>query len=327
MVQNGTQTMKRFLLAILLGLGLAVLTLAAPSLAQTGDLPALVRIDLTSPADLTRAAALDLHVLAHLATPDADYLLAVATPEEQDRLRGASLVATVLDPDARGGIYYLIESGKSTLTENLRSVLVPLYDDGRQTVVRLRRAIASQTLDQFDGQLVHLGPDPVALTTPATGQIPANPNHDPLVAARLARISLDVVTGYDGSLSGEWPVQIGGTPYTLRTRYTYSGLPIAKATQYVYEHMQALGYDVGYHNYTLSGYALRNVVGEKQGKVHPDRIVLLCAHLDSTRGERAARSSPRCRRQRQRLGRTPDRGRPAGGPGLRVHGAAGVLHR
>jgi hypothetical protein len=273
--------MKRCLSAVLVGLGLAVLTLVAPSLAQTGDSPALIRVDLTGPADLARAAGLDLHVLAHLATPDTDYLLAVATADTRERLAQAGLAATVLDPDARGVVYYLVPSDQRHLTEHLRSALVPLHDDGHQIVVRLRGATTAATLEQIDVKLARLGPDPVVLAVPTTGRIPIDPLHDPLVAERIARISTDAVSNYDGGLSGEWPVQIGGALYTLRTRYTYSGLPIAKATQYVYEHMQALGYEVGYHDYTLSGYALRNVVGQKLGTVHPDRIVLLCAHLDS----------------------------------------------
>ncbi|MFP4343261.1 MAG: M28 family metallopeptidase [Anaerolineales bacterium] len=105
--------------------------------------------------------------------------------------------------------------------------------------------------------------------------------YDTLVAGFLAQVEEARVYSYTGNLSGEWPVTVGGTPYTITTRYTASGTPIAKATQYVYEFMEGLGLDVSYHHWSRSGYTGRNVIGELPGLTRPAEIVLITAHLDS----------------------------------------------
>ena len=272
--------MRRLLLFTLLSLGLAGGTVAHPGLAQPTGQSALVRVDLRSFEDLVRVDALGLPVIAHLTGPDADYLLAVLTPRQQGRLQMLGLPLTVLDPRASDATYYLIESGRPEMTERIASALIIVHDDGRHAIGRLREGAVPQAAESLGVPVAPLGPDPIVLIPRATGDIPTVPAYDPLVANLLAQVTTDAVYAYDGGLSGEWPVQIGGAPYTLATRYSYSGVPIARATQYVYEHLQALGYAASYHNYTLSGYSLRNVIGEKQGLVHPDQIVLLAAHLD-----------------------------------------------
>ncbi len=262
------------------------LTLLLPGisgLAQPAGPPALVRIDLRGPGDLDRVAALGLPVHAHLTAPGADYLLAVLPPDQQGLLRSLDLAWTVLDPDARGARYYLIESGRPDvrLAERAAPVFIVLHDDGRHALGRLREGVLPSAVDDVGLATARIGLDPIVLAPRISGLIPTVPLYDPLVADLFPHITDSAVSWYDGSLSGEWSVLIGGQPYTITTRYSYSGEPIAKATQYVYEHLQMLGYEARYHDYTLSGYALRNVIGEKQGLVHPDQIVLLTAHLDS----------------------------------------------
>ena len=274
---------KAILFAIVLGLSSVALLFALPGAAQTPVTPALVRIDLAGAADLARVAALDVPVYAHLTTPDADYLLAILTPDQQKSIAALGLFQTILDPDATGASYYLLESdggrtGASITTA--ASLFAILHDDGRHAVGRLRSGVALASLDTLEVRFVPLL-DPIVLVAPITGAIPTDPPYDPLVADRLTRITTETVAGYDGGLSGEWAILIGGEPYVLTTRYTFSGIPIAKATQYVYEHLQSLGYTASYHNYMLWGSSLRNVIGEKRGLIHPEQIVLLTAHLDS----------------------------------------------
>ncbi len=274
---------KTTLFAVVLGLSGVALLFALPGAAQTPATPALVRIDLTGTDDLARVAALNVPVYAYLTTPGADYLLAILAPDQQKNIAALGLSQTILDSDATGVSYYLLESdggrsGASVTTA--ASLFAFLHDDGRHAVGRLRSGIAIASLDALDVRFIPLL-DPIVLVAPTTGAIPTTPPYDPLVADLLTRVTTETVYGYDGGLSGEWPISVGGAPYVLTTRYTYSGVPIAKATQYVYEHLESLGYAAYYHNYTLSGHSLRNVIGEKQGLVHPEQIVLLTAHLDS----------------------------------------------
>ncbi|MCP4544744.1 MAG: M28 family peptidase [Chloroflexi bacterium] len=278
-----------FSVGLIIGLGLVILVLAAPALSQSQDSSTLIRIGLNEPDDLTHIEALGLPVLAHLTTPGDDYLLVVLDARNQNHVQSLGLTYSVLDSDANEATYYVIESEHPRLAERvdpsdrLWSTFAILYDNGRQAVGRLREKVSPLDVDSLGISVARLGIDGdlVQLAPRTVGAIPTTPLHDPLVADLLARVTTDEVSGYAGGISGEWPVSIGGQAYSIATRYSYSGEPIAKATQYVYEHMQTLGYDVSYHNFDLSGYALRNVVGEKRGLVHPDQIFLLSAHLDS----------------------------------------------
>lgn len=106
--------------------------------------------------------------------------------------------------------------------------------------------------------------------------------HSLLVAHMIGEVRQSDVYSYAGYLSGEFPISVGGQPFTLKTRNMYYTLSIAKATQYVYEFMQAQGVSVTYHEWydddeDLSG---RNVIGVLTGTVRPAEIVLITAHLD-----------------------------------------------
>jgi hypothetical protein len=97
----------------------------------------------------------------------------------------------------------------------------------------------------------------------------------------IGQVDAATVYQYDGDLSGENEVTIGGQPYTLYTRYSYSGEPVQKATQFVYEHFESLGLEVKYHDYNWGGNNWRNVVATKPGLTDPDDIYIVCAHVDS----------------------------------------------
>jgi len=254
-----------------------------PALMLTPEPPALLRIEVPSAGLLEQLAALDVPAHALLADSQGHMvLLAVLAPEQQRLARATGARITILDTDARGAIYYLVESDASSLRErSSTSVLRLLYADDRQVVIRLRSDSALADLEALGARFSRLGPDPIALSFPMTGAIPTTIPYDPLVANLIAQITHTTLLTEVGGLSGERDIPVGGVPYRLLTRYTYSGTPVARATQYVYERLQALGYSVNYHRYTLSGYSLRNVIAEKPGRVTPERIVLLTAHLDS----------------------------------------------
>ena len=101
---------------------------------------------------------------------------------------------------------------------------------------------------------------------------------NPTIQGMIDQVISDTVVLYDGGLSGQWPVTIGGSPYTITTRNTYSGVPIQKATQYVGEHMDALGLAVEYH--VWNGSRPPNVIGQFTGETNPQDIYLIVAHID-----------------------------------------------
>jgi hypothetical protein len=124
-------------------------------------------------------------------------------------------------------------------------------------------------------QQVTFDPKPILPAAPEARQ---DVIFDPAVQAMMDQVLSETVSLYDGGLSGEWPVTIGGDPYTIATRYTYSGEPIQKATEYVGQHFAELGLDVEYHQWNGSGYP--NVIGEITGLTNPEEIYIISAHLD-----------------------------------------------
>lgn len=103
---------------------------------------------------------------------------------------------------------------------------------------------------------------------------------DPLVQGMIDQVTAAAAQGYVEQLSGVAPIIVGGTPYTLTTRHTNSGTPIAKATQFASEHLAGLGLAVAYHNWTTSGFTNRNVIGQYTGVPNPGDIYIIGAHLD-----------------------------------------------
>jgi hypothetical protein len=101
---------------------------------------------------------------------------------------------------------------------------------------------------------------------------------DPVVNTLLARIQTTDLYSYTGSLSGEWPVTIGGHSYTILSRHFQSGLGIQKATQYVYELLTSWGLQVEYQNWGRDNQL--NVIGQITGRTRPGEIYLICAHVD-----------------------------------------------
>lgn len=96
----------------------------------------------------------------------------------------------------------------------------------------------------------------------------------------IGAVSQDTVISYISGLSGTNPVAVAGTSHTIPTRATASGDSLQKATQYVFEQLQAMGLTASFQNWTSGSYSQRNVVGELTGVALPAEVVLLTAHLD-----------------------------------------------
>lgn len=131
------------------------------------------------------------------------------------------------------------------------------------------------------------GPSPADVTPPHRAVTDAAPvptlTPIPQIEAMLGQVVSGTLYQYVGDLSGAWPVTVGGEAYTLTTRYTYSGEPVLKATQFVSEHLAALGLEVEVHYWRPD--RPPNVVGELRGERQPEEIVILSAHLDSWSGQ------------------------------------------
>jgi hypothetical protein len=153
-----------------------------------------------------------------------------------------------------------------------------LYEDEEHAVMQMSDGDALRLAEAgAELRVVTLDPKPLRKSSEMS-HAPAVTIPDPFIQTMINQVDSAAVYDYTGDLSGEWQVVIGGSPYTIDTRYTYSGTPIQKATQYVGEHLEALGLTVEYHEWHDSTYP--NVIGELPGIVSPDTIVIVCGHID-----------------------------------------------
>lgn len=104
---------------------------------------------------------------------------------------------------------------------------------------------------------------------------------DSAILGMMAQVETTTLIDRVNQLTGETPAQIGGESYTITTRDTGSGLPIAQATQFAYEFLETRGVAASYHYWNECDIENRNVVGEITGVERPEEIVLVTAHLDS----------------------------------------------
>ena len=242
---------------------------------------ALVKIDLGAEGDLQRVEAGGLAVYARLTTQDEDYLIAGATEDGLAFLTKQGLTYRTLDEEFVPGEYYLVYPRPADQLPLIPQYGRLLYFDGLRALIRTPAAEAEK-LPALGLEIRRLPDNPIPLGAKVTSVAYESLGEpDPLIAGMIAQVDSATVYLYDGNLSGENQVTIGGQPYTIRTRYSYSSTPIQKATQFVYEHFWNLGLEVAYHDYNWEGYNWRNVVATKPGVTDPDDIYVICAHVDS----------------------------------------------
>jgi hypothetical protein len=241
----------------------------------------LVKIDLRAEGDLQRVGASGLAVYAHLTTQDEDYLIAGATQDDLASLVSQGLAYRILDEELVPGEYYLVYPRHADQLSLISQHGRILYFDGLRALIRTP-ATEAEKLPTLGLEIRWLPDSPIHLSRGVEAIVYESLSEpDPLIEEMIAQVDSPTVYLYDGNLSGENQVTIGGQPYTLYTRYSYSGEPIQKATQFVYEHLENLGLEVEYHNYNWWGYNWRNVVATKSGLTDPDAIYIICAHVDS----------------------------------------------
>ena len=244
-------------------------------------IPALVKIDLRAEGDLQRIETREIAVYAHLTTEDEEYLIAGATEDDLTFLASQGLAYRVLDEELIPGGYYLVYPRHPDQVSLIPQHGRLLYFDGLQALIRAS-AVEAEKLPALGLEIKWLPDHPIRLSRRVEAAAYESLDApDPVIAEMIAQVDSATVYQYDGNLSGENEVTIGGQPYTIYTRYSKSGEPVQKATQFVYEHFQNLGLNVEYHNYTWSGYDLRNVMATKPGLTDPDDIYIICAHVDS----------------------------------------------
>jgi Zn-dependent M28 family amino/carboxypeptidase len=266
------------LLAALLFFILAIDVVQGFSIPSPTEPTKLVYVELPTSEALVRFERSSLPAYALLTGRDGDFLLVGANFKGITDLDSLGFSYQILDENLDDASYYLaypMPKRPIPIWQNYGRVLL---DDGLHVLLRTESSDADR-LAGIGVELQFLFLDPIILRPKdIEDRFPALIDPDPEIQAMMDQVISSTVYQYDGDLSGEWPVIVGGQPYTIVTRHTYSGLPIQKATEFVGEHMTDLGLDVEYHVWNSS--RPPNVIGEITGETNPDEIFLITAHID-----------------------------------------------
>ncbi|MEZ4791176.1 MAG: M20/M25/M40 family metallo-hydrolase [Flavobacteriales bacterium] len=90
-------------------------------------------------------------------------------------------------------------------------------------------------------------------------------------------MALDSMLTYVEEMSGEVSVDLGSGPVVINSRHSdHAGNALAQ--QYYEQKLAAFGYTTEAQAFNATG---RNILAMKLGSVHPEEIVVLCAHYDA----------------------------------------------
>lgn len=258
-------------LAVVVDLARAVTVQPAPAAEY------LVQVAVRGPADISRLADTELAVFDRLAGVDGEYILLGADAAGLDRLIQANFVYSILDSNPTANTYYVVYPAPNQPAVDWSEYGQVLLDDGQQLL--LRKTDAARPLAEAKAEINQLTFDPKPLMpTVAAPDYPTVVDPDPIIQTMMDQVLTQTVYQYDGNLSGEWPVTVGGNPYTIVSRWNYSGEPISKAVDFVGEHLENLGLPVEYHDWHAT--IPPNVIGQITGQSNPDDIYIIGAHLD-----------------------------------------------
>lgn len=122
-------------------------------------------------------------------------------------------------------------------------------------------------------------PAAAAVARPAAAAaFPQVASPDPVIAWMAGQVDQDALYQRMGDLTGEWLVTVRGNTTKITTRNTNSGSGIQNATNYVYDHLQALELTMESHRWGPT--TAPNIIGQKTGKTAPGDIYMITAHLD-----------------------------------------------
>lgn len=96
----------------------------------------------------------------------------------------------------------------------------------------------------------------------------------------LDALRIDSMIHYVEELSGEVPTVISGSEQTIASRHK-NNAGNALAQTYIEQKLMQFGYAPVVQSFSTTG---KNIIATKIGMVHPDEVVVLCAHYDAMPG-------------------------------------------
>ena len=101
--------------------------------------------------------------------------------------------------------------------------------------------------------------------------------YSPVVDSLINLITVETLTEWEEQLTGEVEVIIASQPETIVSRHS-NNPSNALAAQWILEQFQSFGLDAEFQYFDANG---ENVIAEKTGLVHPDKIYIICGHYDN----------------------------------------------
>ncbi len=140
-----------------------------------------------------------------------------------------------------------------------------LFEDGGWRLGQFSDQAADR-LARFGFELVRLPDEPFPIRVPSAGGLPMPAKQDTFIERVIARVSADSIHRHIKALTD------------VRTRYSPAESCRA-AEQHLCDYFAGLGLDSA--KLDTYGNGWRNVVGEKVGTIHPERIIIVCGHMDA----------------------------------------------
>ena len=247
----------------------------------------LLLIPIYDDQQLQELANLDLQVFAQVTASNGQTLVLLpASAQQKDALTRNGFAPQTLGVwDSQAGQTLFMLYGLPADLSQAERIVPLLWMDGRYAIMQGSIAQADQ-VSLLGIQRLPLELSPLSIPVEKDGSVlalaaPQAITPSAQVQAMLAQVSQSALYTSVGNLSGEWPVLINNSPYTLLTRYTYTTTPITKATRLAYENFQAMGLTSWYDYYYIGSGQYRNVLAQQTGLTQPERVFMLTAHLDS----------------------------------------------
>ncbi len=101
--------------------------------------------------------------------------------------------------------------------------------------------------------------------------------YSPVIDSLVDLITEQSISDLELKLTGETSVVVNGVEETITSRYANAPTnPLA--AEWIYEQLEALGYEVEYQYFGSKG---ENVIATRTGTVYPDQQYIICAHYDN----------------------------------------------
>ncbi len=232
------------------GVFFAILIIVTVMMSQSLGQDILIKISIQSAESVKTLSASKLKIVAK----GGNYFLARVSQTDLQNLSRQGIAYLVLDQDSEPGLYYQVwcrpDEKIEKYSEEIEVRALLLDKEGSEGIIRGNpRKIEELTALGLSLRLIPRMPLPlepkVSIQAPRISSFT-----NPVVDTIMQRVTSSELTGYVADLSGENSVIIGGSPYTIDTRYTYTS-GCDSAAQFIKEKFESFGLSAWYDTFTI----------------------------------------------------------------------------